>query len=161
MSAYLVSSTSGAMNTHAEAPTWAALKPDVVLLHFATNDAWNLFAPTKILAAYTYLVDEFRKANPSVTFLAAQLIPLDPMSGDGGKTCSGCPDAVKALNAAIPAWATTTNTAASRVIVVDQWTGYDAAVDNCAPGRCDGVHPGPTGSVKMAAKWDAALEPLF
>ena len=37
--------TSGTMmNTQAEAPTWAALKPDVVLLHFATNDAWNSIA---------------------------------------------------------------------------------------------------------------------
>jgi hypothetical protein len=54
-----------------------------------------------------------------------------------------------------------TTTAASPVTIVDQWTGYDAAVDNCAPMRCDGVHPGPTGSVKMAKKWDEALEPLF
>ena len=65
MSAYLVTKTSGTMmNTQAEAPTWAALKPDVRLLHFATNDAWNSIAPDKILAAWTYLVGEFRKANP-------------------------------------------------------------------------------------------------
>jgi lysophospholipase L1-like esterase len=161
MSAYLVSSTTGAMNTHAEAPTWAAVKPDVVLLHFATNDAWNGFSPTKILPAYSYLVDEFRKQNPRVKFIVAQLIPLDPMGADGGKTCSTCPNSVKALNAALPDWAKMTTTAASPVTIVDQWTGYDAAVDNCAPTRCDGVHPGPTGSVKMAAKWDEALEPLF
>jgi lysophospholipase L1-like esterase len=161
MGGYLVSSTTGAMNTHAEAPTWAAEKPDVVLLHFATNDAWNGFSPTKILPAYTYLVDEFRKQNPRVKFIVAQIIPLDPMDADGGKTCSQCPGAVKALNAALPDWAKMTTTAASPVTIVDQWTGYDAAVDNCAPMRCDGVHPGPTGSVKMAAKWDEALEPLF
>jgi hypothetical protein len=161
MSAYLVSSTTGAMNTHAEAPTWAALKPDVVLLHFATNDCWNGFGPTKILPAYTYIVGEFRKQNPRVTFLVAQLIPLDPMGADGGKTCSSCPVTVKALNAAIPDWATMNSTASSRIVVVDQWTGYVPETDNCAPSRCDGVHPGPTGSVKMGAKWDEALEPLF
>ena len=161
MSSYLVTSMSGGMNTHAEAPTWTALAPDVVLLHFATNDAWNSISSDKILAAWTYLIGEFRKTNPRVTILAAQLIPLDPMDADGGHSCSPCPDNVKKLNMAIPTWATTNSTAASRVIVVDQWTGYVAATDSCAPGRCDGVHPGPSGSVKMGAKWDAALEPLF
>jgi len=54
MSSYLVTKMSGTMmNTMAEAPTWAALKPDVVLLHFATNDAWNSIAADKILAAWT------------------------------------------------------------------------------------------------------------
>jgi lysophospholipase L1-like esterase len=161
MSAYLVSATTGQMNTHSEAPTWAALKPDVVLLHFATNDAWNGFSPTKILAAYSYLVDQFRMQNPRVKFLVAQIIPLDPMGADGGKTCSNCPASVKALNAAIPDWVKMTSTAASQLIVVDQWTGYVPETDSCAPTRCDGVHPGPTGSVKMGAKWDEALEPLF
>ena len=84
------------------------------------------------------------------------------MDADGGQLLrSTAPTNVKTLNAAIPAWATGLNTAASRIIVVDQWTGYVAATDSCAPGRCDGVHPGPTGSVKMGAKWDEKLEPLF
>ena len=119
--------------------------------------------PTKILAAWTYLVGEFRKANPRITILAAQVIPLDPTwTPTAGRSCRDCPTNVTTLNAAIPAWGVTgLNTAASRIIVVDQWTGYVAATDSCAPGRCDGVHPGPSGSVKMGAKWDAALEPLF
>jgi lysophospholipase L1-like esterase len=157
MGGYLVTEA----KTKTEAPTWAALKPDVVLLHFATNDAWNSIASDKILAAYTMLVTEFRKTNPRVTFIAAQLIPLDPLGGDGGRTCSPCPGNVKSLNAALPAWITATNTPTSRVISADLWTGYVAEVDSCTPGRCDGVHPGPTGSVKMAAKWNEALGPLF
>jgi len=131
---------------------WAtANKIDVMLLHFATNDNWNSLAPAKILAAYTTLVTEFRKQSPNAVILAAQLIPLAPAG------CDPCQGNVKTFNAAIPAWAQMTSTAMSPVIVVDQWTGYDAIADNR-----DGVHPNDDGgSVKMAKKWDEALEPLF
>jgi hypothetical protein len=135
-----------------EFASWAAAnKVDVMLLHFATNDCWNSISPTKILAAYTTLVTEFRKKSPNAVFLAAQLIPLTPTG------CDPCPNNVKTFNAAIPAWAAMTTTAQSPVIVVDEWTGYDSATDNR-----DGVHPNDTtGSTKMAEKWDDALEPLF
>jgi mannan endo-1,4-beta-mannosidase len=135
-----------------EFASWAAANTiDVMLLHFATNDCWNSLAPAKILSAYTTLVTEFRKKSPNAVFLVAQLIPLTPAG------CDACPGNVKTFNAAIPAWAQATNTAASPVIVVDEWTGYDSTADNR-----DGVHPNDTtGSTKMATKWDEALEPLF
>jgi hypothetical protein len=124
---------------------------DVLLLHFATNDNWNSIPPAKILDAYTLAVGEFRKHNPYVVILVAQLIPLFPMG------CTLCPINVQNFNATIPGWAAKTTTAMSPVIVVDQWTGYDAIADNR-----DGVHPNDTtGSVKMATKWAEALEPLF
>jgi GDSL-like Lipase/Acylhydrolase family len=131
---------------------WATANTiDVMLLHFATNDNWNSLAPAKILTAYTTLVTEFRKHSPSAVILVAQLIPLAPTG------CDPCQGNVKTFNAAIPAWAQMTTTAMSPVIVVDQWTGYDAIADNR-----DGVHPNDDGgSVKMAKKWDEALEPLF
>lgn len=43
-----------------------------------------------------------------------------------------------------------------RVMVVDQWTGYDRNLDNY-----DGLHPNASGEQKMADKWFAALEDLF
>lgn len=124
---------------------------DVLLLHFATNDCWNSIAPAKILDAYALAVAEFRKHNPYAVILVAQLIPLFPTG------CNLCPINVQNFNATIPDWAKKTSTPMSPVIVVDQWTGYDAIADNR-----DGVHPNDTtGSVKMATKWAQALEPLF
>jgi hypothetical protein len=159
MGGYLVTSDMPPKDTYHEAPTWAALAPDVILLHFATNDAWNTIPNAKILAAYTYLVGLFRKTNPRVTIIAAQLIPLNPSTAtDAGPTypCAQCRLNVTNLNAAIPKWVMDTDTPTSRVFLVDQWTGYDSVVDSR-----DGVHPGPTGSVKMANRWAPALEPLF
>ena len=52
------------------------------------------------------------------------------------------------FNAAIPAWAAATTTAASPVTVVDQWTGFNTATDTG-----DGVHPDDSGSQKIADRW--------
>ena len=50
---------------------------DVVLFHFATNDMWNEgIALDKVLAAYTRVLTALRQANPNVTVLVAQLIPM-------------------------------------------------------------------------------------
>ena len=134
---------------------------DVVLLHFATNDVWNGIDDTTILSAYTTVVGALRAANPKVIILAAQLIPMDPVATASCPTCAcpACGARIQALNAAIPAWAMSTTTSASPVMVVDQWTGFDAT-----PGvdTVDGVHPNATGgSPKIANNWYKALTPLF
>jgi lysophospholipase L1-like esterase len=56
----------------------------------------------------------------------------------------------------ITTWAAGKATAASPIMVVDQWTGFDATADTV-----DGVHPNASGSTKMAAKWSAALTSFF
>ncbi len=128
---------------------WAAANPaDVVLLHFATNDVWNNVPVKTILAAYGSAVDELRKTNPNVITLVAKLIPLEP------EGCDHCD--VRPLNDAMPAWAQGKSSASSPIIVVDQYSGYDALTDSD-----DGVHPGASGSQKMANQWAAALEPLL
>ncbi len=128
---------------------WASANPtDVVLLHFATNDVWNAVPTDNILAAYGQAVDEFRKNNANVTILVAKLIPFAP---DGCDHCDVSP-----LNAAIPGWAASKATTTSPIVVVDQFTGYDASGDNR-----DQVHPNDSGSQKLADHWAAALEALF
>lgn len=135
-----------------------AVKPDVVLMHFGTNDVWSAVPAADILNAYDAVIDALRGANPDVTILVAQIIPMDVTSATcSGCSCPSCPTAVPALNAKIAAWAPTRSTAASPIIVVDQYTGFDAAADTR-----DGVHPNDTtGSSKMAARWYASLAPLF
>ncbi|MFI1996031.1 cellulose binding domain-containing protein [Actinoplanes sp. NPDC020271] len=120
----------------------AATGPDVVLMHFGTNDVWSNLPVSTILAAYTTLVGQMRASNPGMRILVAQIIPMNP------PTCTECAQRVVALNAAIPAWAAGLTTAASPITVVDQWTGFDTATDTY-----DGVHPNDAGNVKIANRW--------
>jgi lysophospholipase L1-like esterase len=119
-----------------------ATHPDVVLMHFGTNDVWSNRSTDTILAAYSKLVDQMRASNPAMRILVAQIIPMNP------STCPECAQRVVALNAAIPGWAAGRTTAASPIVVVDQWTGFNTATDTG-----DGVHPNDSGNQKMAARW--------
>jgi glucose/arabinose dehydrogenase/lysophospholipase L1-like esterase len=128
-------------------PPWlAAADPDVVLMHFGTNDVWSNRSTDTILAAYTTLVGQMRAQNPDVTVLVAQIIPMDP-SG-----CTECGARVQALNQAIPGWAASMASERSRVVVVDQWTNFSTASDTY-----DGVHPNAAGDQKMASTWFPAV----
>jgi lysophospholipase L1-like esterase len=128
-------------------PAWLNVAdPDVVLMHFGTNDAWSNIPAATILNAYTTLVGQMRAKNPRVKVIVAQIIPLNP------STCTDCGQRVVALNAAIPAWAASLSTAASPVTVVDQWTGFNTPTDTY-----DGVHPNDAGNVKIAARWLPAV----
>nr|WP_240670335.1 SGNH/GDSL hydrolase family protein [Actinoplanes solisilvae] len=128
----------------------AASDPDVVLMHFGTNDVWSNLAPSTILAAYTRLVSQMRSANPAMKILVAQIIPMN------ASNCAECGQRVVNLNAGIPGWASGLSTAASPITVVDQWTGFVPATDTY-----DGVHPNNAGSVKIADRWYPALSAVI
>jgi len=128
-------------------PPWlAATLPDVVIMHFGTNDVWNNRSPATILAAFTKLVGQMRASNPAMRVLVAKIIPMNPSN------CAECAQRVIDFNAAIPAWAASISTAASPVTVVDQWTGFTTATDTG-----DGVHPNDSGNRKIADRWYPAL----
>jgi lysophospholipase L1-like esterase len=128
----------------------AATLPDIVVMHFGTNDVWSSIAPDRILAAYSTLVQQMRVSNPDMRILVAQLIPMNPSS------CPACAQRVVDLNARIPDWARATSTSRSPVTVVDQWTGFSTAADTY-----DGVHPNASGDAKIAARWYPALTALL
>ncbi|MFE7271417.1 cellulose binding domain-containing protein [Streptomyces sp. NPDC057623] len=128
----------------------ASTRPDIVVMHFGTNDVWSAVSPDRILAAYTKLVEQMRAGNPDMKILVAQLIPMNPSQ------CAACAQRVVDLNAQIPGWARGMSSARSPVTVVDQWTGFDTATDTY-----DGVHPGATGDEKIAARWYPALAALL
>lgn len=67
--------------------------------------------------------------------------------------CADCNSRAQALNAAIPAWASSKNSTNSPIWVVDQYTGF-----NTTTNTGDGVHPIDSGNVKIAAKWLAPLQ---
>lgn len=124
----------------------AATRPDIVVMHFGTNDVWSSIAPDRILAAYTKLVTQMRASNPDMRILVAQLIPMNPGS------CAACAQRVVDFNARIPDWARAAGTERSPITVVDQWTGFSTATDTY-----DGVHPNASGDDKIAARWFPAL----
>ena len=142
----------GALVTHVaasgEAAAWfAATRPQVVLMHFATNDVWSNRSNAQILDAWTTLVRQLRAVDPHVVVVVAQIVPVAP------PTCAQCPARTSSFNAAVPAWATATSTAASPVLVVDHATGWDPARDTS-----DGVHPNDAGTARMAATWLPAAQ---
>jgi lysophospholipase L1-like esterase len=129
--------------SYAELLTWAAEKPDIVLMHYGTNDVWDGIATSTILSAYVAVIAEFRKQNPNVIFFVSKIIKLSP-SG-----CTSCLTNVAALAAALtPAWASSNSTASSPITLIDH---YDSSFDptNSAD-TADGVHPTPAGASIMA-----------
>lgn len=132
-------------------------RPDVILVHFGTNDVWNGRPTASILEGYSALVDAARAANPNVVVLVAQIIPMNVSDATcGGCTCAGCPTAVPALGEAVVTWASEKSTPESPIVPVDQYSGFDPNADTR-----DGVHPNADGDRKLAERWLAALEPLF
>jgi lysophospholipase L1-like esterase len=137
----------------AELPTWAANdKSDILLMQFGTNDVWNGIATQTILEAYALVLADYRAINPNLIMFVAQITPLNPAG------CTTCEAGAEALNAAIPAWATSQSTAASPLYVVDVWSAFTAStyLPNSTY-TVDGVHPNPAGSALVAQKWYDAL----
>jgi hypothetical protein len=116
--------------------------PDVILMHFGGADILAGMPVDGVMKAYATALMAARMVNPNVVLLIAQHTP------------EGKPD-ILTLNADIAAWAPTVSTADSPVIAVDLYTGITAA------DQSDGVHLNQQGSIKVAMRWLAALEPFF
>jgi lysophospholipase L1-like esterase len=124
----------------------SSTKPDIVMMHLGTNDVWSNIPPTTILAAYSKLVDQMRASKPTMKILVAKILPMNPPN------CPECGPRVVALDGTITNWASSKNTSASPIMVVDAWTGF-----NTATMTADGVHPNDAGNKKLADTW---FEPL-
>jgi len=134
---------SSGCGSYAELQSWAAEKPDIVLMHYGTNDVWDGIATSTILSAYVAVIAEFRKQNPNVIFFVSKIIKLDPNG------CTTCLTNVAALAAALtPAWVSANATASSPIYLIDH---YDSSFDPTnAADTSDGVHPTPAGAAIMA-----------
>jgi lysophospholipase L1-like esterase len=139
-----------ACGSYAELRQWAAEKPDIVLMHFGTNDVWDGQPVADVLSAYSAVIAEFRARNPSVVFFVSKIIKLSP-SG-----CASCLADVAALAAALTeAWATNNSAPASPVFIVDD---YDSGFDPTSKSDThDGVHPTLAGAQKVANATVAAV----
>jgi len=122
---------------------WAsATMPDIVLLHIGTNDVLNGVANNTIINNISQIINALRAVNANITILLAQIIPS-----------SGYTSQISQLNSSIASLVGSKNTAQSRVILVDQYTGINVSTD-----LWDGIHTNNTGSQKMSSQWFTALQ---
>lgn len=118
---------------------------DVVLLHAGHNHTVEEQPIPKIIAATETIVTTVQRINPNAIILVAQVIP----SGKLPKY-SYIPE----LNVELAKFVDRVNeTAKTKVMLVDQATGFDVDADTVA----DKVHPNPAGAEKMATRWFETL----
>ena len=124
-------------------PSWlATYTPDIVLVHAGTNDMFMGNSVSGTVEELKKIIDALRSDNPDVSILLAKII---------GTTAPENTRIVE-LNSYIDGIAAAKNTSRSRVLVVDQYTGFHPSTDTY-----DGKHPNADGEEKMAQKWFDAL----
>jgi lysophospholipase L1-like esterase len=129
----------------AEIDGWArAARPQLVLLHLGSNDALRGQSHPETVEELARIVAALREVEPRVTVLLSLLIPAAKPEGPR----------IEELNAQLPALADRLDAQGSRVVLVDQFTGFDPAGDTA-----DGIHPNAAGEAKMAERWLEALLP--
>ncbi|MER2996568.1 GDSL-type esterase/lipase family protein [Pontibacter populi] len=127
--------------------------PDFVLMHVGTNDMFRNEPINETLDELREVVAQIRDKNPNVTILLAKLIPADP-----GKAGPAAANNIILFNEEIPELVQELNSAASPVMLVDQFAGFNATEGS---DTWDGIHPNNSGEVKMAQRWFDAIYPLL
>jgi lysophospholipase L1-like esterase len=125
--------------------------PDISLIHLGTNDIFNNdfgLSEDALMDTTIYflksIIDVLRTDNPNVTIFLAQLIPGNPISGNGYR--------VPILNDRIPDIAIDKYDPNSPIIIVDQYSDFNVSSDTY-----DNIHPNESGEEKMAQKWRDAI----
>lgn len=127
---------------------WATrANPDIVLLHLGTND----IGMGQVIGETTHemgrIVQQLRRHNPNIHVLLAAIIP---MANEAVTT------RIKKFNRELALLAEAMDSSHSRVILVDQFAGFDGLRDTY-----DGTHPNSGGNAKMADQWFAAIRSLL
>lgn len=116
--------------------------PDLALLHAGTRDCILGEAMTNTVLDLKAIIDTLRARNSHIVILLAKIIPTTLQQNAN----------VTTLNAQLDGLAASKTTPASPVIIVDQYTGFNAGTDTY-----DGIRPLFSGESKMAAKWFTTL----
>ena len=126
---------------------WSRInKPDIVLIHLGNNNIIHGQSPESTTQELWQLIQKLRNTNPRVKLLIAQIIPC----GDKVQ--------IQRLNQLIATLGKITTTQESPIIVVDQFSGFNAAA---GVDTYDGCHPNEVGEKKMASRWFAALKKVL
>lgn len=120
----------------------------MAVIHIGTNNLHN-DAANGVANAVTQLramIETLRAADDDITILVAQVIPY--LNTEGGTEEAS----VAAYNAQIVSQIAPLSTAKSKVVVVDQHTGFATTMLR------DRFHPNDQGEAVIADKWLAALK---
>lgn len=127
---------------------WArSSQPDIVLVHLGTNDIGQGQTIESTVNELRSLVQTLRQVNPRITVLLAQIIPL-----------WGSEAKMQQLNQGIAELARELNTASSRVLAIDQFSGFDPVTGR---DTYDGCHPNAKGEQHLADRWFAGLQQVL
>ena len=127
---------------------WSAeAEPQIVLMHLGTNDVGSGQDISETTDEIRQIVKRLRAHNPHVHVLLAAIIPVAHEMAQ---------ERIRRFNLQLAALAEELDTASSRIVLVDHFTGFDARQDTY-----DGIHPNDGGNNKMSNKWLGALEPLL
>ena len=129
--------------------------PDIALLEFGTNEVFQCVTNRDAINNIDTVIQLLREKNKSVKIFLAQIPPLGAAWADK-KLCNNDIEYAKAViefNKAILQYGKAKSSTASPIIIVDQFTGVNPAVD-----MYDDIHPNIIGEKKMAGKWFAAIK---
>jgi hypothetical protein len=125
----------------------AGYTPDVALIHLGSNDANQGNTVASTLAELEAIIGVLRSDNAQITIFLAQILPLE----DAEKNAN-----INGINAGLVPLAANLDQAQSRIILVDQNSGW-----NIATHTYDGVHPNSTGEERMAQRWFNAFDAFY
>jgi len=121
--------------------------PDIVLMHLGTNDIGAGQDIDDTVDEIDQIIDRLREHNPQVHVLVAAIIPVAYESAT---------IRITQFNEGLARLVNMKHTPTSRVVLVDHFTGFDAAQDTY-----DGIHPNERGNHKMAERWLVAIQSLL
>jgi lysophospholipase L1-like esterase len=149
-------------------PTWAALKPDFILIMLGTNDIGQEHPLSQVITDMTSLLSATVAALPESQLVVSTVLNMV------NSNHSEWPPVIQAFNAQLPALTARFNaTLADLAVVTGLCTPNDSPlqrlcaecngpVSGCLPiGSYDRVHPTAADYSMMAGAWAAALSPLL
>jgi lysophospholipase L1-like esterase len=129
----------------AELPGWlTGYTADVALIHLGSNDAIQGNTVNSTLNELEAIIGVLRNDNPQITIFLAQILPLENSEWNAR---------VEGINQGLVSMASNLDQPQSRIILVDQNTGW-----SIASFTYDGVHPNPAGEERMAQRWYDAFD---
>ena len=125
-------------------PAWLeSYTADIALVHLGTNDFDRGESVSDTLDDLSAVLALLRESNPDITILLAEIIPMRFKS-------------TRKFNTALRAWASNASTTESKLIIVDQYSGYYSLLYNY-----DKYHPNSWGEKRIANRWFDALSEIL
>lgn len=132
----------------AELAAWlTGYTPDVALIHLGSNDAIQGNTVNSTLDEIEDIIGILRNDNARITIFLAQILPLENADWNAK---------VEGINSGLLTLASNLDEAQSRIILVDQNSGW-----SIADHTYDGVHPNEAGEERMAQRWFSAFETFY